>query len=103
MESDALTVRRAALALMDAADLLEGQQIDIVDIDNGSRLTTYAITGERGSGVISINGAAAHLMRPGDMVIIAAFGNFSEEEARTLEPKVVLVDARNRLLDFQPV
>jgi len=89
--------------LLDAADLLPGEQVAIVDVTNGARLETYVIPGRRGSGVIGINGAAAHLMRPGDMVIIAAFGNFSEEEARTLEPKVVLVDAKNRLLELQPV
>ena len=88
--------------LLDAADLLPGEQVAIVDVTNGARLETYVIPGARGTGVIGINGAAAHLMRPGDMVIIAAFGNFTEEEARTLEPKVVLVDARNRILDLQP-
>ena len=56
--------------LMDAADLLEGEQVTIVDIDNGARLVTYAITGERGTGVIGINGAAAHLVHPGDLVIL---------------------------------
>ncbi|MFN3338296.1 MAG: aspartate 1-decarboxylase [Dietzia sp.] len=84
--------------LMDAADLLEGQQIDIVDIDNGSRLTTYAITGERGSGVISINGAAAHLVHPGDLVIIIAYGVMEDAEARTYQPRVVFVDEHNRKL-----
>ena len=59
--------------LMDAADLLEGEQVTIVDIDNGARLVTYAITGERGSGVIGINGAAAHLVHPGDLVILIAY------------------------------
>lgn len=84
--------------LMDAADLLEGQQIDIVDIDNGSRLTTYAITGERGSGVISINGAAAHLVHPGDLVIIIAYGIMEDAEARAYTPRVVFVDSHNRML-----
>jgi aspartate 1-decarboxylase len=84
--------------LMDAADLLEGQQIDIVDIDNGSRLTTYAITGERGSGVISINGAAAHLVHPGDLVIIIAYAVMEDAEARTYQPRVVFVDGQNRML-----
>ncbi|MDX2357034.1 aspartate 1-decarboxylase [Dietzia sp. PP-33] len=84
--------------LMDAADLLEGQQIDIVDIDNGSRLTTYAITGERGSGVISINGAAAHLVHPGDLVIVIAYAVMEDAEARTYQPRVVFVDGDNRTL-----
>ncbi|ACO45690.1 aspartate 1-decarboxylase [Deinococcus deserti] len=88
--------------LLDAADILVNEKVDIWNITNGNRLHTYALSGPRGSGVIGINGAAAHLMRPGDMVIIAAFGNFTEEEARVLEPKVVLVDARNRLLELEP-
>lgn len=83
--------------LMDAADLLEGQQIDIVDINNGSRLTTYAITGERGSGVISISGAAAHLVHPGDLVIIIAYAVMEDAEARTPTP-AVFVDDDNRML-----
>ena len=86
--------------LMDAADLLEGQQIDIVDIDNGSRLTTYAITGERGSGVISINGAAAHLVHPGDLVIIIAYAQMDDAEARAFQPTVVHVDGRNRIVEL---
>ena len=84
--------------LMDAADLLEGQQIDIVDVDNGARLTTYAITGERGSGVISINGAAAHLVHPGDLVIIIAYAQMDDAEARAYKPRVVFVDGQNRVL-----
>ncbi len=68
--------------LMDAADLLEGEQVTIVDIDNGARLVTYAITGERGSGVIGINGAAAHLVHPGDLVILIAYGTMEDAEAR---------------------
>ena len=68
--------------LMDAADLLEGEQVTIVDIDNGARLVTYAITGERGSGVIGINGAAAHLVHPGDLVILIAYGTMQDAEAR---------------------
>ncbi|MBI0444906.1 MULTISPECIES: aspartate 1-decarboxylase [Deinococcus] len=88
--------------LLDAADILVNERVDIYNITNGNRLSTYALSGPRGSGVIGINGAAAHLVQPGDLVIIAAYGNFSEEEARTLEPRVVLVDARNRILDLQP-
>lgn len=82
--------------LMDAADLLEGQQIDIVDIENGARLTTYAITGERGSGVIGINGAATHLVRPGDLVIIIAYAAMEDAEARNHLARVVFVDKYNR-------
>lgn len=82
--------------LMDAADILEGEQIDIVDVDNGARLTTYAITGERGSGMISINGAAAHLVHPGDLVILISYGQYSSEELKDYNPRVVFVDAANR-------
>ena len=70
--------------LMDAADLLEGEQVTIVDVDNGARLVTYAITGERGTGVIGINGAAAHLVHPGDLVILIAYGTMEDAEARAL-------------------
>ena len=86
--------------LMDAADLLEGEQVTIVDIDNGARLVTYAITGERGSGVIGINGAAAHLVHPGDMVILIAYGTMEDAEARVYQPRVVFVDADNRKIDL---
>jgi aspartate 1-decarboxylase len=86
--------------LMDAADLLEGEQVTIVDIDNGNRLVTYAITGARGSGVIGINGAAAHLVHPGDLVILIAYGTMEDAEARDYGPRVVFVDAQNRQLDF---
>ena len=86
--------------LMDAAGLLEGEQVTIVDIDNGNRLVTYAITGERGSGVIGINGAAAHLVHPGDVVIIIAYGAMEDAEARAHRPRVVFVDDRNRPVDL---
>lgn len=82
--------------LLDAADIIENERVDIYNITNGNRLSTYVISGARGSGVIGINGAAARLLSPGDMVIIAAYGNFEEVEARTLKPTVVLVDERNR-------
>jgi aspartate 1-decarboxylase len=81
--------------LMDAADLMEGEQIDIVDVDNGARLTTYAITGERGTGMISINGAAAHLVHPGELVIIIAYGQYDAEELKDYNPHVVFVDGQN--------
>ena len=83
--------------LMDAADLLPGEQVAIVDIDNGARLETYVIAGPRGSGVIGINGAAARLVREGDLVIIISYCTVTDAEARTLVPKVVFVDADNRI------
>jgi len=84
--------------LLEAADIVEGEVVHIVDITNGARLTTYAITGERGSGVIGINGAAAHLVHPQDMVIIMSFAEFTEEERATHVPHVVHVDGQNRIL-----
>ena len=86
--------------LLDAADLLPGQQVDIVDVTNGARLTTYVIPGERGSGDICINGAAAHLVHPGDVVILIAYGMLADAEARAFHPHVVFVDERNRILDL---
>ena len=86
--------------LMDAADLLEGEQVCIVDIDNGARLETYVIEGERGSGVIGINGAAAHLVHPGDLVILISYAQVEDAEARALVPRVVHVDADNRIVEL---
>jgi len=85
-------------ALMEAADLLEGEQVAIVDITNGARIETYVIPGERGSGVIGINGAAAHLVHPGDLVIIMSYAVLDNAEARALQPRVVHVDAQNRIV-----
>src|SRR3954471_2574533 len=82
--------------LMDAADLLVGEKIAVVDVTNGARLETYVIEGERGSGVIGVNGAAAHLVHPGDLVIVIGYGLMSDFEARTYQPRVVHVDADNR-------
>lgn len=84
--------------LMRAADILEGEQVDVVDITNGARLTTYAITGPAGSGVIGINGAAAHLIQPGDLVIIMSFHQLDERELVNYVPRVVHVDDRNRIV-----
>ncbi|MGQ9510340.1 MAG: aspartate 1-decarboxylase [Thermaceae bacterium] len=88
-------------ALLEAAGILPYEQVEIYDLTNGARLTTYAIPGERDSGVIGINGAAAHLVKPGDLVIIVAYGVFEEEEARRLKPTVVLVDGRNRITEVR--
>ena len=85
-------------ALMEAADLLEGEQVAIVDITNGARIETYVIPGERGSGVIGINGAAAHLVHPGDLVIIMSYAVLNDAEARALQPSVVHVDEKNRIV-----
>jgi aspartate 1-decarboxylase len=85
-------------ALMEAADLLEGEQVAIVDITNGARIETYVIPGPRGSGVIGINGAAAHLVHPGDLVIIMSYAVVTDEEARAMKPHVVHVDEKNRVV-----
>lgn len=82
--------------LMAAANLLPGEKIDIVDVDNGARLSTYVIEGEADSGVIGINGAAAHLISPGHLVIIISYASMSEEHARSYQPSVVFVDSDNR-------
>lgn len=86
------------LDLLDAADLLPGELVHIVDIDNGARLETYTIAGERGSGVIGINGAAARLVHPGDLVILIAYGQLEDAEAREFTPSVVFVDTENRII-----
>ncbi len=83
--------------LLDAADLLPGELVHIVDITNGARLETYTIAGERGSGVIGINGAAAHLVHPGDLVILIAYGQMTTPEAREYLPRVVFVDENNAI------
>ncbi|WP_306335564.1 aspartate 1-decarboxylase [Streptomyces sp. KL118A] len=84
--------------LLDAADLLPGELVHIVDVTNGARLETYTIEGERGSGVIGINGAAAHLVHPGDKVIIISYAQVEDAEARALRPQVVHVDGANRVI-----
>lgn len=85
-------------ALMDAAGLLEGEQVHVVDIDNGARLVTYAIPGEPGSGVIGMNGAAARLIHPGDVVIIIAYAQVADDELTIFRPRVVHVDTGNRIV-----
>lgn len=84
--------------LMKAADLVEGEKVQVVDVTNGARLETYVITGAAGSGVICINGAAAHLVNPGDLVIIMSFLQLDEAEVIVHEPKVVHVDSDNAIV-----
>ena len=86
--------------LLDAADLIPGEQVAIVDVTNGARLETYVIPGERGSGVIGINGAAAHLVHPGDLVILISYGLMDDSEAKSSIPKVVHVDGANRVVEL---
>ncbi len=84
--------------LMDAAGIWDYEAVHVWNITRGTRLQTYAIQGERGSGVICINGAAAHLNRPGDLVILATFAELEESEARAFAPTVVLVDGKNHIV-----
>lgn len=83
--------------LLEAADIREYERIDVYNIRNGERFSTYAIRAEDGSGVISVNGAAAHKASPGDLLIICAYGNFDEKELALFKPRLVYVDARNRI------
>ena len=84
--------------LLDAADILPGELVHIVDIDNGARLETYTIAGERGSGVIGINGAAARLVQTGDLVILISYAKMEDAEAKVFQPNVVFVDANNHII-----
>jgi aspartate 1-decarboxylase len=84
-------------ALMEAADMLPFEQVHLLDIDNGARLTTYAIEGERGSGEVCVNGAAAHLIHQGDTIIILSYLQVPEERARSHQPRLIYVDGANRI------
>ena len=84
--------------LMEATDIVEWERVDIYDINNGNRLSTYAISGERGSGVICLNGAAARLVQVGDLVIICSYAQYKEDERRSHAPTIVLVDEHNRIV-----
>jgi aspartate 1-decarboxylase len=86
--------------LMEAADLIEGEQVVIADITNGARLETYVITAPRGSGMIGINGAAAHLVHAGDLVIIMSYAVLQDADARAVKPRVVHVDEQNRVVSL---
>jgi aspartate 1-decarboxylase len=85
--------------LLEAADIREYQQIDIYNVTNGERFTTYAIKAERDSGIISVNGAAAHKANPGDIVIIATYAMYNELELQKFQPDLVYVDGHNRIVD----
>lgn len=84
--------------LLDAADLVTYEEIQVVNVNNGARFSTYVIPGARGSGVIQLNGAAARLGHPGDLVILISYGVFDEAEADRHNPRVVFVDAHNRIV-----
>lgn len=86
--------------LLDAAGILPGEKVQIVNNNNGARLETYTISGERGSGVICLNGAAARLVQPGDVVIIIAYCMLDREEAKVFKPDVVFVDGNNKIVEI---
>lgn len=87
--------------LMDAAGMFDGEKIQVVNNNNGERVETYTIAGERGSGVICLNGAAARRFEPGDIVIIIAYLMMTDEEAKTFKPNVVLVDENNKITNLE--
>jgi len=84
--------------LMDAADLVEFEKVQVVNVNNGARLETYVIEGERGTGTIQLNGAAARLGMPGDHVIVIAYADYEESELATVRPSIVFVDERSRIV-----
>jgi aspartate 1-decarboxylase len=85
--------------LLEAADIREYQQIDIYNVTNGERFTTYAIRAQRGSGLISVNGAAAHRANPGDILIIASYAMYTEQQLQGFHPRLVYVDEKNRIIE----
>ena len=85
--------------LLEAGDILEHEQVHVVDVDNGARFETYTIAGERGSGEIKVNGAAARLVHRGDTVIVISYAQYTREEMEHYEPRVVHVDGANRIID----
>ncbi|GER84599.1 MAG: aspartate 1-decarboxylase [Thermogemmatispora sp.] len=89
--------------LLEAANIYPYEKVQVVNVTNGSRLETYAIPGERGSGVICLNGAAARLNAVGDIVIVMSYAHFTEEEIRSLKPRVVLVNEQNQITELREV
>jgi aspartate 1-decarboxylase len=85
--------------LLDAADILEHELVHVLDVDNGARFETYTIAGERGSGTVQVNGAAARLVHTGDTVIVVSYASYDERELQTYEPRVVHVNTRNEIVD----
>lgn len=89
--------------LMEAADILEHEKVEIYDIDNGERFATYAIPGERGAGEIQLNGAAAHKVNVGDLVILCSYAEYDEDELAGHEPRLIFVDENNQIAHVGPV
>jgi aspartate 1-decarboxylase len=88
--------------LMDGSDIIAYEEVHVLNVTNGQRMVTYAMKGARGSGVMCLNGAAARHGRPGDIIIVIAYGHYEDHEARVMEPKIVLVDERNRPIELLP-
>ncbi|MEW6573008.1 MAG: aspartate 1-decarboxylase [Bacillota bacterium] len=88
-------------ALLEAADILPGERVQVVNVNNGTRFETYTISGPRGSGMVCLNGGAARLAQPGDKVIVMAFALVPYGEARSFQPKIVLVDEENRVVEVR--
>jgi aspartate 1-decarboxylase len=84
--------------LLDAADIREHEQVHVVDVDNGARFETYTISGERGSGEICVNGAAARLVHSGDTIIVISYADYQEDELESYEPRVVHVNRKNEIV-----
>ena len=84
--------------LLDAADILEHEQVHVVDVDNGARFETYTIAGARGTGEIKVNGAAARLVHSGDTIIVISYASYDRDDLQTYEPKVVHVNAQNEIV-----
>ncbi|HOQ00436.1 MAG TPA: aspartate 1-decarboxylase [Acetivibrio clariflavus] len=87
--------------LMDAADIMENEKVQVVNNNNGNRFETYVIPGKRGSGMICLNGAAARLVQPGDIIIIISYGLFEKNEAKNFNPKIVFVDENNKIVEIK--
>jgi len=87
--------------LMDAADIMKNEKVQVVNNNNGNRFETYVIPGKRGSGMICLNGAAARLVQPGDIIIIISYGLFEKNEAKNFNPKIVFVDENNKIVEIK--
>lgn len=87
--------------LMEAADIYESEKVQIVNNNNGARFETYVIPGERGSGTVCLNGAAARLSHPGDIIIIISYGMYEDSEAKNVKPVAVMVDENNKIMEIK--
>lgn len=88
-------------ALMEASDIIKNEKVQIADINNGNRFETYVIPGERGSGMICLNGATARLVLPGDLIIIMSYAFLNREEVSSFEPRIVFVNGKNKVIEIR--